>query len=143
MNNALTIIDVNDAATELEITHRLYAHDLEQAFGLNAANLDYFESAEGSQKLDKYLRENFKIQYKTAPIDLVFVGAQTDFDMVYGYYTARFDAQKPIVLNSEILFEYNENQSNLVNIHFNGATKSYNFTHNKADIITKIDKAAW
>ncbi len=143
MNTALSVLEVNDSATHVEVSHKLYAHDLEDVFGLNTASLDYFESDFGMKQLDNYLRLNFVITSNGSPIDIKFVGTQVDFDVVYALYEFETKADNIYQIDSNVLFDFNRDQTNFVNIHYKGNVQSYSFKRGDGSVTFSLEKVSW
>ncbi len=142
MNTAISVIEADDAARNLEITHKLYAHDLEDIFNVTSASLDYFETSEGRKILDEYVQNRFQIKDENGLVQCHFIGTQIDFDVVYVFYSAPITTNK-IVLKSEFLFEANKEQRNFVNIHFKGKVESFAFGSSDAAKSFSFVKDAW
>jgi hypothetical protein len=125
MNAALSIIEINGRTGELELIHRLYAHDLEHAIDLGAAGIRYFETEAGKRALKSYTEANFTLKdARGRPVALRFIGTELSGDLVYIYFAGRAPAGKHVLVDSDLLQAYSERQINQVNVRASGQTRS-------------------
>lgn len=143
MNTAMTTVEISDDGKTAEITQKLYAHDLEQVFGLDNARLDYFETKEGSAKLNEYISSKFRISSISEVGGFKFIGAQCEFDIVYAFYETPIDSNVPLIIQSNLLFESNPHQQNFVNIHYQGRVVSHIFQKANKSVSILLEKGAW
>ncbi len=125
---ALSVVEVNPSSGILEITHRLYAHDLEHALDLGAVGAGYFETVEGQAAIKTYCERQFLIadgQGKAMPLQ--FVGAELSGDLLYVYFEAGRYRGRDLTLDSNLLQDFTEAQVNQVNVRRNGKTVSARF----------------
>lgn len=127
MDSAMTIIDVAPNGQNIEITHRIFAHDLEHVFELSQTNLNYFETESGKQKLKNYIENAFSISNNGQKIQLTFIGVELAGDLVFVYFEGDIGNATEVTIDNNILKEYSQRQVNYLNLHFNGQTKSLIF----------------
>ena len=133
MNSAYSVIEVEKGGY-IEITHRIFAHDLEHSFNLSDVGMDYFATKAGQDALRIYLERAFSISADGKPIALKYVGSEVDGDLVYSYFEAKIKPKtRNLLINSKILFEFQKDQNNYVNVHFEGNTKTLTFTEGSDD----------
>lgn len=131
MDSAMSVIDVAPNGDDIEITHRIFAHDLEHVFELTQTNMDYFESEDGAKLIREYIEGAFYI--KTDPngakLPLRFIGVELAGDIVYVFFDAKINNAGSLTFDNNILEEYSQRQMNYLNLHFNGQTKSLIFSN--------------
>jgi len=125
---ALSVVEVNSTSGVLEITHRLYAHDLEHALDLGPVGVGYFETPEGQAAIKTYCERQFFIgdgQGKAVPLQ--FVGAELSGDLLYVYFEAGRYRGRELTLDSNLLQDFTQAQINQVNVRRGGKTVSARF----------------
>lgn len=125
---ALSVVEVNPSNGVLEITHRLYAHDLEHALDLGPVGVGYFQTPEGQAAIKTYCERQFFIgngQGKALPLQ--FVGAELSGDLLYVYFEAGRYRGRDLTLDSNLLQDFTEAQVNQVNVRRDGKTVSARF----------------
>jgi hypothetical protein len=128
MDSALSTINVSENGA-VEITHRIFAHDIEHQFELSNIGMDYFETAAGQQQIETYLRQAFVFNDgQNQPIALSFVGAQIEGDLLYVYFEGQIAQNREFMIDSNILNLFSATQTNFVNLHFGEITKSIVFS---------------
>jgi|GEM_PF-2161160 hypothetical protein len=138
MDSAMSIINIA-ADGNVEITHRLFAHDIEHQFELSNIGMDYFETPQGQQQVETYLREVFVFSdAQNHSFDLTFVGAQIDGDLLYVYFESKIGAARELMIDSNILNQFSSAQTNFVNIHRGDLTKSLAFSGGQGAIRVTI-----
>ena len=128
MNNAVSVIEERPAG-QLQITHRLYAHDLEHALDLPAVAADYFDSPEGQRLLGRYVADRFVLARPDGrPLPLRYVGAETERDLVLVYFEGPLPrGLTGLKIDSNVLMDLNPDPANLVNVRAGGANVSVRF----------------
>lgn len=125
---ALSVVEVNPTSGVLEITHRLYAHDLEHALDLGPVGAGYFETPEGQVAIKAYCERQFFLgdgQGKT--LALQFIGAELSGDLLYVYFEAGRYRGRDLTIDSNLLQDFTEAQVNQVNVRRAGKTVSARF----------------
>lgn len=125
---ALSVVEVNPTSGVLEVTHRLYAHDLEHALDLGPVGAGYFETPEGQAAIKAYCERQFFLgdgQGRTLPLQ--FVGAELSGDLLYVYFEAGRYRGKELTIDSNLLQDFTQAQVNQVNVRRAGQTVSARF----------------
>lgn len=129
MDSAFSIIDYNPVSGKIAITHRIFAHDLEHLFNLNEIGLQYFETSEGQNLVENYLKRAFTIASPNRPVTLNFIGVEVEGDLLYVYFEADVLGAEILTIDSNILENYSASQTNFVNVHIGNVTKSLMFSN--------------
>ncbi|MCC3862196.1 hypothetical protein LJF33_13390 [Emcibacteraceae bacterium Y4] len=115
----------------IEITHRLFTHDIEDLLmryngGPVELTDDIIESF-----LQEYIIQSFAL-YGTDgdQIPLNWIGVEVTFSDIYVYQEAPLsDGQDTLILTNRILMDLFEEQSNTVNVKLDGKVKSHTFQY--------------
>jgi hypothetical protein len=125
MNVAMSVIEVNPNSKRLEITHSLYAHDLEGALGAGSVNLTWFETSQGEAALRAYCLAQFSIASSNGrAIALRFVGVELRGDLINIYFEGPRVQGNALLVQSSFLQEMSDSQINQVNVRAAGRTNS-------------------
>ncbi len=125
---ALSVVEVNPSSGVLEITHRLFAHDLEHALDLGPVGAGYFETPDGLAAIKAYCERQFFIGDEAGrALRLQFVGAELSGDLLYVYFEAGRYSGKALTLDSNLLQDFTEAQVNQINLRRAGKTVSARF----------------
>jgi hypothetical protein len=128
MNAAMSLIEVSPTNGRLEVTHTLYAHDLEDALLAGAVSMNWLESQAGQQALRAYCLRQFTLTDQSGvPLPLEFVGAQLQGDVINVFFDAPRYLGSSIIVDSNLLQDISENQVNQVNVRVAGRTVSATF----------------
>ena len=128
MNAATSVIEERPAG-RLQVTHLIYAHDLEHALDLPAVAADNFDSPDGQRLLGRYVAERFLVARPDGrPLPLRYVGAETERDLVLVYFEGPLPrGLRGLKIDSDILVDLNPDQANLVNVRAGGTSLSLRF----------------
>lgn len=125
---ALSVVEINPSSGVLEITHRLYAHDLEHALDLGPVGAGYFETSEGQAAIKAYCERQFFLgDGRGKAMPLQFVGAELSGDLLYVYFEAGRYSGRALTLDSNLLQDFTQAQVNQVNVRRDGKTISARF----------------
>jgi hypothetical protein len=128
MNAAMSLIEVSPRNGRLEVTHTLFAHDLEGALLAGAVSLSWLESDVGQQALRAYCLRQFTLANQSGrPIALTFVGAELRNDVINIYFDAPRYRGETVIVDSNLLQDISDAQINQVNVRANGKTNSATF----------------
>jgi hypothetical protein len=128
MNVAMSLIEVSPRSGRLEITHTLFAHDLEGALLAGAVSLSWLESPQGQQALRAYCLRQFTLTNQSGrPLALSFVGAELRGDVINIYFDAPRYAGTSLIVDSNLLQDISDSQVNQVNVRAAGKTVSATF----------------
>ncbi len=123
----LTEIAWNTSTREIEITHRLYAHDLEPRL-FHSVQGGWEETPEGVAKIGKYVRAHFSMANGTEAMPLTYVGTEPDGEFIYVYFTTNLpEAMTELNVHNAMLVNAFDDQVNLVNLTLGGQTQSQYF----------------
>ena len=125
MNTAMTLIEVSATGGRLEVTHTLYAHDMEDALRAGAVPLSWFETREGKNAIRDYCLAQFTLNdARGRPIALTFVGLELRGDAIDIYFDAPRYRGTSVIVDSNFLQETSDSQINRVNVRARGRTVS-------------------
>lgn len=123
LDAALSLVEVSQSNGRLEVTHTLYAHDLEGALQAGAVPLSWFETDVGQAALRAYcLREFVLSDARGRAIALTFVGIEVRAGIINVYFDAPHYRGTSIIVDSNFLQERSESQVNRVNVRARGET---------------------
>lgn len=118
LNEGLTTVGVNPRTGELEVVHRLYAHDLYPALGLDAEGEAALYSGRELLRLGIWAAGQFDLRrVGGGRVPLAFVGAEEDGEYVFLYFTGAAPAPgTEMVVDNRLLVSAWPAQSNLTNV---------------------------
>jgi hypothetical protein len=125
MNTAMSLIEVSPSTGKLELTHTLYAHDMEGVLAAGAVRMSWLESPQGEAAIKAYCERQFTItDGRGRPLRLTFVGVELRGDLIQVYFEAPRYGGSSLIVDSNFLQEVSDNQVNRVNVRANGRTVS-------------------
>ena len=139
MHVAMTTVLFNDRTERIEVMHRFFLHDAEQAvtqiFGPNASLLD---SIEDRQRFAIYVHERFLLQdvrkakdAKASRLPLVLKGSEVEGEFIWVYQALAY--QQPrldgLIIMDTTLRELWPDQVNTVNVERDGKVQTVRFSH--------------
>jgi hypothetical protein len=128
MNSAMSLIEVSPRTGRLEVTHTLFAHDLEGALLAGAVSMRWLESPAGEQALRAYCLRQFTLTNQAGrPIALTFVGAELRGDVINVYFEGPRYTGTSVLVDSNLLQDISDSQVNQVNVRAVGKTVSATF----------------
>ena len=128
MDAAISTLDIRPDGRTLQVTHRLYAHDLEHTLDLGPVGVGWFDTGEGQQALGAYAARAFVLRDgRGRDVALRFVGAETQGDLVFIYFEGTLPRGRELEVDSNLLVEFSEAQRNLVNLQRGSQTVSATF----------------
>lgn len=124
-----TSVEHNALTQNMEVTIRLFTHDLEDALGANdTVALRLGEPTEASVAgvlVRDYIRQHFRVWINQVPVQLSFVGRETEFDRTFCYFEFQpVQAVHTIEVENTLLFSRFPEQQNYVEFHFGGWKQS-------------------
>lgn len=132
LHAGLTEMALDPSGKTLEITHRLYAHDLEPYLFHKVYN-DWAQTAAGIARVGAYSRARFGLAMDGKALSLDYVGAEPEGEFIYIYFTApRPQGAGPLQVRDRLLSDVLEDQVNLVNLTLGGQTQSRYFRYGDA-----------
>lgn len=128
----LTEIALGPSGNTLEITHRLYAHDLEPVLFHKVYN-DWAQSPQGIARVGAYSAARFALSADGKPLAMDYVGAEPEGEFVYIYFTAPFPKDAKVLgVRDALLTDVLDDQVNLVNLTLAEKTQSRYFRYGDA-----------
>jgi hypothetical protein len=118
---AMSLVEVSPSTGRLEVSHTLYAHDLEGALLAGAVTLQWLASPRGEAALRDYCLRQFVLTNESGQeIALSFVGAELRGGIINVYFEAGSYPSDSVIVDSNLLQDINENQVNQVNFRARG-----------------------
>lgn len=128
MDAAVTTLDIRPDGRTLQVTHRLYAHDLEHMLQLGPIGVGWFDTAEGQRALGGYVAGAFVLRDAGGrDVPLRYVGAETAGDLVFVYFDGLVPRGTVLEVDSNLLVAFSPAQRNLVNLQRGSVTRSATF----------------
>lgn len=142
LKSAYSIVLFNERTGYLEVMHRTALHDAEEASAeLFRGNADIIEDSHTQGKLARYVTMKFQLKgpdNQTIPLSLV--GFQNDAGYFWVYQDYQFsEIPASLAVHQTAFMEVWREQINIVNIEYQGKTKTLTFAGNDAWQSTKLD----
>jgi hypothetical protein len=133
MNSAMSLIEINPSSGKIEVTHTLFAHDLEGVLGAGSVSMNWFETAQGEAAIRTYCERKFVLNSQNGrPISLIFVGVELSGGQVNVYFEGRQPRGRTFTVDADFLQEVSDSQVNRVNLRAHGQTVSAVFRAGEA-----------
>jgi len=132
LNAALTTVELNERRERLEVVHRFYVHDAEQALPLllgNAGRHDLYDDPAARLRFALYVHERFALSAGGSPLTLDLLGAEIDGDYLWVYQIGPIPGADADTLRvrQPALQELWPDQVNQVNVHLRGPPRTLEF----------------
>lgn len=127
--SVLTTVTWNAAASTLEVTHRMHAHDAEVGLALSTGveAIDITQARNQAQ-LMLYVEKRFSLSDGSALIALSPLGAEIQSEAILLYQEAkRAVPPAELVIEDQILCDVFDGQTNLVNVKLAQRTRTFIF----------------
>jgi len=123
----VTEIAVNPRTGEMEVMHRVFAHDLMEALGegeVEAAT--YFATDGGVARVGAYAAEKFRMADSDGRLlDLSYVGAEVDGEFAWIYFIApEPEGQASFIVDNDILSDAFDDQVMMTNLRFDSRVRT-------------------
>lgn len=130
-----TLIELNPRSQMMEVTCKLFTDDFERVLyvnGVKNASLSNNNDPAAKSMVEDYINQHFHIKIDGAPVNMSFVGFESEADLTYCYFEflPRQNFSNLLVENT-LFFEAIPEQKNLVDIRMNGWSKSTFLTKEK------------
>ena len=140
---AMTTVSVNTRTGSIEVIHRFYTHDTEQAMSVIAGRQSDLVQAEAvQQRFGQYVQGNFKIlDQDSLELPLSLVGVEPEGDVIFVYQETPLPGQlsKISILNTALL-DFLPGQVNTVNVECGGELSTLEFSKgSKMPLTASID----
>ncbi|MBX2857406.1 MAG: hypothetical protein KTR17_01985 [Cellvibrionaceae bacterium] len=129
---ALTKIVVQPKTAAIDITHRLYIHDAEQALkAIAPKNYDLISSETAQKTFVKYVLQQFSLELNDAASELSLLGYELEGKYLWVYQTARLNqahlsaTSLKLSIDNRMLTTYFPQQKNRVNIEYAGEVSAF------------------
>lgn len=123
LNAGLTVVERSTDGAKVEITHRLFAHDLAVLLP-DGADADW-NSAQSQQFIESYARDHFVMGYDGKPVLLDYIGAESDGEYAYIYFTAPLPGTtRTLTIWNTLLQDILPDQKNLTNVRLGDTDKT-------------------
>lgn len=117
----VTEIAVNPRTGEMEIVHRVYAHDLMTALDRTEAEAySFLDTPAGLDTVGAYARGRFRMADGEGSLfDLDYVGAEVDGEFAWIYFVAPEPARADaFIVDNDLLADAFDDQVMMTNLHF-------------------------
>lgn len=136
---ALTTVQLGEDGA-VQVTHRLYAHDVERALSLKGDPIrDAFAGVESLARAALYVDGGFLLETPDGQdADLQLLGAETEGEFLYVYAEGVFETPPAqLRLHATMLFDVLDDQINRVNVAFPVGVSTVDFREGEdADVVS-------
>ncbi len=141
---SISQIELNREAKSLEISIRLFAHDLEEAVFRNSKEKLLLGSNKENPKAKElilaYLKSNFEIIQSEKAIAYKLLGFELENDIIWLYVEASYkQIIKDIEISNSLITDLFEDQKNIINFKDKGKTQSQICTKTKPKYSFRTD----
>ncbi|PHR60286.1 MAG: hypothetical protein COA47_07765 [Robiginitomaculum sp.] len=124
LHAGLSVIEYGQDPSEIQITHRLYAHDFEKII-YESFDHGWDDQAETLELIKTYCQKRFVIALDGKVMELEFVGSEAEAEYIFVYFTLQIDqAPKQLIVLNALLMDQFPEQINLTNIRLGSGTIS-------------------
>ncbi|WP_417493422.1 DUF6702 family protein [Maricaulis sp.] len=123
----VTEIAISATTGELQISHRVYGHDLIEALGTEVTDEDaWFASPDGLAATGAYAAAHFRLgEGDGRLLEPAYVGAELDGELLWIYFAAPAPAEtSAFVVDNDLLADAFEDQVMMTNITINGVVRT-------------------
>ena len=128
---SMTEMDYNAKDKELEISVRIFTDDLENTIrklhpGIKIDILHPNDQAQMNQFVFDYMQKHLQLTINGKPMPMSFVGYEQQSESVWTYLEIKnISALQKINVVNSLLYDYNENEINMMHVNVNGNEQSY------------------
>jgi len=131
-------VNHNKASAALEVSCKLFAEDaqnvLEQQYKTKVDFGQPQQKAAIDRLLNDYVHKHLALQADKKPVQLQYVGFERDAESLYCYFEADGVANvKTIDLNNSLLYDFTDQQINIMHVMVGGVRKSYKLDYPKTE----------
>lgn len=123
----MTDIAVNPRTAEMEVVHRVFAHDLLEALGETGADAaDYLATREGLAAVGAYAAEYFRMADAEGELyELHYVGAEVEGEFAWIYFVApEPERADSFIVDNDLLAGTFEDQVMMTNLRFDSHVRT-------------------
>ncbi len=133
---SISQVELNHEAKSLEISMRLFAHDLEDAILLSTKEKLLLGSKKENPKAKEiiltYLKSNFKIIQSERSIEYKLLGFELENDIIWLYVEAPYkQLVRDLEISNSLITDLYEDQKNIINFKVKDKTQSQICTKDK------------
>ena len=126
---SVTEINHNAADKTLEISCKMFTEDLEEILEKNNKTILDITVEKDKSAFDKYIPDyiakNLVLTVDGKPVKLTYIGFEREKESVYSYFQVdHISSVKKIDIINSILYDFNENEINIMHVTVNGNRKS-------------------
>ncbi len=126
-HHTLTEVAVNERTGEMEITHRVFAHDLMQALGEDSLDeASFYADPEHIAEIGLYAASAFRLGDASGLLyEPVYVGAERDGEFAWIYFAAPApEDMSGFLVDNDLLADAFDDQTNMTNLRFNSHVRT-------------------
>ena len=141
---SVTQIDYSKEKQSVQITSRLFLSDIEsilrQRYDKSISFGDTEETKNANKYIEQYLREKLSIKINGENVNFVFIGKEYDYDIMKCYLEIpRIKNIQSIEVSNKLLFDFIEEQQNIVKTNINSKQKSFLLTFQNNSFFLKCN----
>jgi hypothetical protein len=126
---SVLLIEYNSNEKILEISCKIFTNDFESVLRTKTKNkLDLINPADknlADKLVSDYIKQHVKIMVEGNPVELKFLGYEQADESIESYFeTAKINSAKKIVVQDDILYEYQSEQMSIIHTTVNNERKS-------------------
>lgn len=127
-------IDMQPTKGTIEITHRIFTHDIEDLLVRYQGGASELDDAVIEKFLKDYIIQAFAIYSPEGEmIPLKWIAIEVTLNDIFVYQEAPLgDGQQTLIITNRILMDLFDDQSNTVNLKYDGKVKSHTFQKDNA-----------
>jgi hypothetical protein len=129
--SVLTTVNWNAATSTLEVMHRIHAHDAEVGLMQSTGSIENIDISivRNQAQLMLYVEKHFSLSAPNGPIALSPLGAEFQSEAIVLYQEAKLKVPPPeLAIDSQILRDVFDAQTNLVNVKLDKRTRTLIFS---------------
>ncbi len=138
-----TRIEYVEEKKSIQIITRIFIDDLEAILKERydeTIELDRENNIRANFYIEKYVKTKFKIDINNKPVQLTFIGTESDTDIVKCYLEIEnIKRVNTIKVSNTILFDLFPDQQNVIKLDFNKKKKSFILTPQKETFMLKFN----
>ena len=134
-------VNYNEASQALQITVKVFSDDLEEGVQSRLYEVFKLENKNAAEKIEKYLLSQLKIEDNTSPLELKFLGFESDLDVTYLYAEVeQLTPPQNLTFSTYFLTDIYPEQSNIFHFTMGETKESFSLSKNLGKKTIVIDK---
>lgn len=126
---SVTELEYNSKTREIGIACRLFPDDLEETlrlFSKKKFDLSGSDKAKNEEVLNAYFSKHMQVEVNSKLMPMKLLGYEIEKESVWIYFNIqKVSGVKKISLNTDILYEYRSEQTNIVHLNLDGKRMSH------------------